>query len=414
MNLRSMGLACAVGLGCAGLGMGIVLQPKRAQAGNPPSGPTPLTVFVTNETFLSGGAPGLLNGLADADQKCQDRAQAASLSGTYKAWLSDGLTDAASRHRHATSAYVLVDQTVVAMNWADLTDGTLAHAIDKDEHGNPTSGAAVWTGTTTAGTAVADGSCSNWFSSVGTGRRGTSSATNGEWTDLSDGDCSTPARLYCFEQCPDLNEDEVCDASATTTTSSNTTTTDTASTTTQPSSTTTTETTSTTTSTSTTSTSTTTTTSTPTTTTLAPLPLVVSKLTIKLDFKKTRSDSVTLAGAVTLPPGLNPAGSVVSTDIGGVEFSVTLDAKLKGRSPDKTRSVSLGKPRNNLSKLSVKLTKGDFAAAFADEGLTNDPNGPSKAARTMLVAIEIHGQPYAAQVSLQYTAKAGKSGSAKK
>lgn len=52
--------------------------------------------------------------------------------------------------------YVLVNGTRVADNWADLTDGTLDHAIDRTEANLPLADGAearVWTNTTTAGPA---------------------------------------------------------------------------------------------------------------------------------------------------------------------------------------------------------------------------------------------------------------------
>lgn len=62
---------------------------------------------------------------------------AAGLPGEYKAWLAD--TTAASAPDQtffrAPGGYRLVDGTVVADDWFDLTDGTLQHAISKDEFG---------------------------------------------------------------------------------------------------------------------------------------------------------------------------------------------------------------------------------------------------------------------------------------
>jgi hypothetical protein len=73
--------------------------------GTPPWAPVK-RVFVT-----STGYPGNLGGLAGADAKCQERATAAGLGGTFKAWLSAAGTgnSAAERLTHATVPYVRVD-----------------------------------------------------------------------------------------------------------------------------------------------------------------------------------------------------------------------------------------------------------------------------------------------------------------
>src|SRR5262249_27131858 len=97
-----------------------------------PTLPPPRRVFVTSLTYT-----GNLGGLAGADALCQARADAAALGGTYKAWLADDSGSPATRFTHSTGEYVLVDGTVVAGNWADLTDGSTGHAIDKTE-GNGT------------------------------------------------------------------------------------------------------------------------------------------------------------------------------------------------------------------------------------------------------------------------------------
>src|SRR6187401_2282495 len=59
-------------------------------------------VFVPDQTYVGG----LLGGLAGADMKCEARAAAAGLAGTYKAWLSDQTKSATARLTHSTGAYL--------------------------------------------------------------------------------------------------------------------------------------------------------------------------------------------------------------------------------------------------------------------------------------------------------------------
>jgi hypothetical protein len=167
-------------------------------------------IFVSSALYT-----GNLGGLAGADSKCQALADGAGLCGTFKAWLSDGNTDAASRLTHATGNYVLTNGQIVASGWSGLTAGTLLHAIDRTE----TNGAApvgtvdcggspvapVWTGTLVTGLrAPSPGSCSNWTSD-GTGSAGVfgnAIQSNAAWTAMCQllAVCQRTAALYCVQQ----------------------------------------------------------------------------------------------------------------------------------------------------------------------------------------------------------------------
>ena len=87
-------------------------------------------IFVSSALYT-----GNLGGLAGADAICNMRAQAAGLPGTYMAWLSTNQANGtpATRFTQSAQPYRKVDGVLVANNWADLIDGTLASAIDKTE-----------------------------------------------------------------------------------------------------------------------------------------------------------------------------------------------------------------------------------------------------------------------------------------
>lgn len=176
--------------------------------------PTPQAskrVFVTSTTYS-----GNLGGLSGADAKCQDRANAASLGGTWKAWLSDSNTSVSSRFNQSTLPYKLISGTTIANNWTDLTDGTLQSTIDVTELGTQTAGWYIWTYTQIDGSSmIAQNSynCHNWTTagSAATndlGIVGNNGYTNSGWTStiLNPGcngfyQASTPTiHLYCFEQ----------------------------------------------------------------------------------------------------------------------------------------------------------------------------------------------------------------------
>ena len=78
---------------------------------------------------------GNLGGLAGADSKCQARADAAGLGGSWNAWLSDDAESASSRITRSSGPYTRVDGVLVANNWDDLTDGSLQNPLSIDEFG---------------------------------------------------------------------------------------------------------------------------------------------------------------------------------------------------------------------------------------------------------------------------------------
>jgi len=174
---------------------------------------TPLThyvVFTTSAAYM-----GNLGGLSGADQKCQTLASG-KLTGTFKAWLSDSNTSAATRlTTHGVLPYVLVDGTVVANDWTDLTSGSLQHMIDLDESGNQVAtadtcsgfgGHYVWTDSNDDGSIFNTAqSCQNWTSLASTDNGSTGSASLNQatsfwsnWCNLQS--CNTPASLYCVQQ----------------------------------------------------------------------------------------------------------------------------------------------------------------------------------------------------------------------
>ncbi|MBI2084585.1 MAG: hypothetical protein HYT70_03165 [Candidatus Aenigmarchaeota archaeon] len=165
-------------------------------------------------------------GLQGADSKCQSRASSARLGGTWKAWLSDDRTSAASRFSKGTGPYKLVNEVAIASNWSDLTDGTLlVNNIGVDEFGGSVSGN-VWTNTKSNGTAYG-ASCSNWESSSSSEVRcveyntaededgntytycvrygnvptaGAYGNTGSGLSALANATCGNTFRLYCVEQ----------------------------------------------------------------------------------------------------------------------------------------------------------------------------------------------------------------------
>jgi hypothetical protein len=166
----------------------------------PPAPPSPLTkrVFVSSTSSNAN-----LGGATGADARCQNLAQAAGLGGMFRAWLSVSGSSPSTRFTKAVVPYRLLDGTVVADDWNDLTDGTLKHAIDRDEKNALVVAAEVWTGTRTNGTLEAEGcldfSTGDVFAPVAS--QGITDRAGTQWTAAYLQFCNrTSPRIYCFEQ----------------------------------------------------------------------------------------------------------------------------------------------------------------------------------------------------------------------
>jgi hypothetical protein len=102
----------------------------------------------------------------------------------------------------------MVNDTVIANNWAGLTSGTLLRDFEVTETGAGVI-SAVWTNTNGNGTLTSGGSdCDNWTNGTFTppsgpdGRCGDTLSTDVGWTlDTGAGiRCDAPESLFCFQQ----------------------------------------------------------------------------------------------------------------------------------------------------------------------------------------------------------------------
>lgn len=206
-------------LASEGCGEGILYSGGSGGGGG--GGAPSRTVFVTSQTVQ--GAQ--MKGLSGADKICNELAAKAGLPGKFLAWLSTDKESPATRFTKSGPGWALVDGTVVANDWADLTDGTLQHAINLTEIGvaATTSNACsatstpVWSQTGSDGAfsranetnpADAKWDCTDWTATAMTDQIfwGDAGAADATWTELQN--CNTfgvaciskQAALYCFEQ----------------------------------------------------------------------------------------------------------------------------------------------------------------------------------------------------------------------
>lgn len=156
-------------------------------------------VFVTSTRYDA-----TFGGVSGADALCQSHADGAGLGGTWLSWVSDSTEGSpAENFTQSPYKYTLVDGTVIAADWDDLTDGELDALIGLDENGDARTGY-VWTGTTTAGVAVSN-VCSDWTSTSYTGKVGSANDDNDGaspqwWSTRGNQSCGSQGRLFCFEQ----------------------------------------------------------------------------------------------------------------------------------------------------------------------------------------------------------------------
>jgi len=188
--------------------------PPPADAGVPPGGKR---VFVTSLRYSANlrAEGGQATGRASADAICQTLADAASLGGTFRAWLSTSDLDAID-HITGTGPWYRLDGAVAFPNHASLgTTPQVPISID-EKLGHPDPFYESWTGTGVGGhlaaTSLSSPTCLDWTSTVdsdsikgvlgvfGEGS-GELDGTGPQWTNYGAGFCTPFARhLYCFEE----------------------------------------------------------------------------------------------------------------------------------------------------------------------------------------------------------------------
>lgn len=190
------------------LGIGFTMKPTHAPTRVVAAPVPPLCrsrVFVSSQVYSKD-----FGGVAGADAACQSLADAASLGGKFRAWMSDSKNGAKDRLSPAV-IYELVDGTRVATTWMQLTKGDLKQPINRTEKGGtpafstedvgPT---AVWTATTAdgVGPGSADKTCNDWSATGGEAMLGSWASSTATWTENASAPCqpTTRAAIYCFEQ----------------------------------------------------------------------------------------------------------------------------------------------------------------------------------------------------------------------
>jgi hypothetical protein len=150
-----------------------------------------VTAFVTSATYN-----GNLGGLAGADAKCQARATAAALPGTFRAWIVGSDPSRIQNTWPAGSVFELVTGTQFASSYSNLVSSTNhTPPLALDEFGNTVPSGSAWTG-------IGASDCMSWTSSS-IPNNGTVGAVNFgglDWQSAIETSCTYTFHLYCFEQ----------------------------------------------------------------------------------------------------------------------------------------------------------------------------------------------------------------------
>jgi hypothetical protein len=148
-----------------------------------------VTAFVTSTTY-----DGNLGGAAGADAKCQARAAAAGLTGSYLAWIvEDPDFSRVLDHWLPDTAFDLVTGVQFASSYSDLNSSAVHDPpLALDEFGSPVSGRA-WTG-------IPSFDCDQWTTGGAATSGNTGKVGIANWQSGSGNSCDSLQHLYCFEQ----------------------------------------------------------------------------------------------------------------------------------------------------------------------------------------------------------------------
>lgn len=163
-------------------------------------------IFITDSTYN-----GNLGGVSGADAKCQARANAAGLTGTWKALISTSSLDVRNRS-NSTAIYVNMIGDIVAFGYKDLflsrpnVDNNVTvimNTVGFNEFGNQQNGN-FWNGSNEAGEGGLS-NCNNWTNQtsqsgghIGDGMRLISTSFWGG--NGNNQNCNTQQRLACYEE----------------------------------------------------------------------------------------------------------------------------------------------------------------------------------------------------------------------
>jgi hypothetical protein len=153
----------------------------------------PANIAFTTSTTVTGDT----GGLAGADAECQSRAEAADLSGTFRAWLYTSYDSPAVRFG-AARGWVRPDGRPFADHPSDVELGILHYPLTLDEYGRAVSDGAVRTGAGNGGFISA--TCEDWTAaSTAYADSGYNYSVGYTFQGLAPVTCNVDSALYCVQ-----------------------------------------------------------------------------------------------------------------------------------------------------------------------------------------------------------------------
>jgi hypothetical protein len=140
----------------------------------------------------------------------------------------------------------------------------------------------------------------------------------------------------------------------------------------------------------------------------------ITKLQLNLNFAKTNADSCTVKGRFELPASYSFTNKLATLDIGGAEVSFTLPKKGSGHNGSSTFSKPTYNKKTGLWTFSATLKKGFWQTPWAEFSMINSniPR-PGVSVTNFPVILVLDTEAFMGTTNLNYTAKQGKSGTAK-
>jgi hypothetical protein len=143
-------------------------------------------------------------------------------------------------------------------------------------------------------------------------------------------------------------------------------------------------------------------------------PLKLTKLQGKLNFAKTNADSCTVKGTFDLPANYSFAGKLVTLDIGDAPVSFSLGRKGSGVNGLNVFKKPTYNKKTGLWTFSATLKNSSWQSSWAEYGMINsDIPKPGVLVTNFPVVVVLDTEAFMGTVNLHYTAKQGKSGTAK-
>lgn len=143
--------------------------------------------------------------------------------------------------------------------------------------------------------------------------------------------------------------------------------------------------------------------------------LSISKIGIKLNFLKTGVDTISVSGTLPIPNGFAEPQSII-VDFGGVIDTFALNARGSAKNGNNTFKLMVKTKKGTVAaqdaRFMAKFSKGDFSSNLANEELDGEADVRG-AQKDIVVIILFNNTRFQTTRALSYTARKGKSGSAK-